>query len=125
MKIQCFILDSEQKKLAVQFSGDLSIHNTELSYEYLRISSPGNTAKNTKSGQVAPVSHKKEVVLTHIESVAKHGYRLIFDDGHNTIYSEEFVQTLVHEYEERWHNYLNELTTSGHSRETMIDFKQL
>jgi len=70
-------------------------------------------------------SHKKNVLLTHIESVAKHGYRLIFDDGHSAIFSEEYIQTLALEYESRWKNYLDELKISGHSREAMIDIKQL
>lgn len=125
MKIQRFVIDSSLKKLVIEFSSTENSNNAELSFEYLRISSPSNPAKKQKNGQVAIVCHKKEVVLTHIECVAKHGYRLIFDDGHNAIYSEETIQTLVLEHEERWSSYLSELKASGHSREAMIDFKQL
>ena len=125
MKIQGFILDNDQRKLMVEFSANEKITATELSFEYLRISSPESSAKNMKNGQKAVISHKKNVVLTMIESVAKHGYRLIFDDAHSAIYSEDTLQTLVLEYEQRWNNYLAELKASGHSREAMIDFKQL
>jgi len=125
MKIQSFILDNNQKKLKIEFSASESTIDTELSFEYLRISSPANSAKKMKNGQVAIISHKKDVALINIESVAKHGYRLIFDDGHNAIFSEDTLQTLAVEFEERWSNYLSELKTSGHSREAMIDFKQL
>lgn len=125
MKIQHFVLDNDQKKLKVEFSASEKVTDTALSFEYLRISSPENSAKKMKNGQVAIVSHKKDVTLINIESVAKHGYRFIFDDGHNAIFSEDTLQTLAIEFEERWSNYLSELKASGHSREAMIDFKQL
>jgi len=125
MKIQNFVIDSSLKKLVIEFSSTENSNNAELSFEYLRISSPSNSGKKQKNGQAAIVCHKKDVVLTDIECVAKHGYRLIFDDGHNAIYSEETIQALVVEHEERWSGYLSELKASGHSREAMIDFKQL
>ncbi len=125
MKIQNFVLDNQLKKLTIEFSSNIKIENAQLSFEYLRISSPDNAAKKQSNGQVAVISHKKDVALINIESVAKHGYRLIFDDDHNAIYSEDTLQALIIEFEERWSNYLTELKASGHSRETMIDFKQL
>ncbi len=125
MKIQNFILDNHLKKLAIEFASSMGVDNAQLSFEYLRISTPDNTAKKQSNGQVAVISHKKDVQLLNIESVAKHGYRLIFDDGHNAIYSEDTLLTLSAEFEVRWNNYLTDLKASGHSRETMIDFKQL
>lgn len=125
MKIQNFVLDNSQKQLFVEFNDNKNLANSQLSFEYLRISSPANIAKKQKNGQVAIVSHKKDVALIKIESVAKHGYRLIFDDGYNAIYSDDMIQTLILEFEERWSSYLSELKASGHSREAMIDFKQL
>jgi DUF971 family protein len=117
MKITRLIIDKTLHSLAIEFSKNENISDAQLSFEYLRISSAG------KPGQV--VSHKKNVLLIHIESVAKHGYRLIFDDGHSAIYSEKHIKTLVLEYDSRWRNYLSELKVSGHSREAMIDIKQL
>jgi len=123
MKIARFLIDNTLNNLTIEFSADVAIENIQLSFEYLRISSPANSTKKSKTSQVT--THKKDVLLTNIESVAKHGYRFIFDDDHSAIYSEQYIQTLVLEYELRWQDYLAELKTSGHSRDTMIDFKQL
>ncbi|TWX68629.1 DUF971 domain-containing protein [Colwellia demingiae] len=125
MKVTRFIIDNTVHSLTIEFSANENIANTQLSFEYLRISSDANSAKKNKAGQVQVTSHKKNVLLVNIESVAKHGYRLIFNDGHSAIFSEEFIQTLALEYETRWQDYLSELKDSGHSREAMIDFKQL
>ncbi|MCJ8295350.1 MAG: gamma-butyrobetaine hydroxylase-like domain-containing protein [Colwellia sp.] len=125
MNITHFVIDNNQHSLTINFSASKVIANTELSFEYLRISSPANLAKKLKPGQIAITSHKKAVLLVNIESVAKHGYRLIFDDDHSAIYSEEYLQRLSVEYKERWQQYLAELKSSGHSREAMIDIKQL
>lgn len=119
------MLNNKQNQLKIEFSAKENTANAQLSFEYLRISSPANSTKKMKNGQVAVISHKKAVALTNIESVAKHGYRLMFDDGHNAIYSEDYIETLVLEYEERWKSYLSELKASGHSREAMIDIKQV
>jgi len=123
MKITRFIIDNALHSLAIEFSTNKNITEAQLSFEYLRISSAASPASKVKAGQV--ISHKKNVLLTHIESVAKHGYRLIFDDGHSVIFSEAYLQTLALEYESRWQDYLGELKISGQSREAMIDIKQL
>ena len=125
MKITRFIIDNALHSLTIEFSASENIANAQLSFEYLRISSNASSAKKNKAGQVQVTSHKKNVLLVNIESVAKHGYRLIFNDGHSAIFSEEFIQTLAVEYETRWQDYLSELKNSGHSREAMIDIKQL
>jgi DUF971 family protein len=127
MKIARFIIDNALHNLTIEFSASAAIENSQLSFEYLRINSPANSTKKPKSGQALTqvVSHKKDVLLVNIESVAKHGYRFIFDDEHSAIYSEQYIQTLVLEYKVRWQDYLDKLKTSGHSRDTMINFKQL
>ena len=122
MKITGFVLDNSQNTLAIALSVNKHITDTQLSFEYLRVNSP---VQQSKSGQANVISHKKNVVLTSIESVAKHGYRFTFNDGHSAIYNEDYIQTLVLEYEARWQGYLDELKLSGHSREAMIDIKQL
>lgn len=121
MTIIRFIINNTLHNLTIEFSASTAIENTQLSFEYLRISSPASSTKK----QTQVTSHKKSVLLVKIESVAKHGYRLIYNDGHTAIYSEEYIQTLALEYEERWQHYLREIKASGHSRETMIDIKQL
>lgn len=125
MKVISFIIDKKQNDLTIEFSDSNNMKSPQLSFEYLRISSPENSTKKLKPGQTQVTSHKKNVVLANIESVAKHGYRLTFNDGHNAIYSEAYLHTLVLEHEVRWQQYLADLKTSGHSREAMIDIKQL
>jgi len=130
MKITGFIIDNTLNNLTIEFSANAAINNAQLSFEYLRVSSPANSVKKTSvnqagqaSGQVT--SHKKAVQLVNIESLAKHGYRFIYNDDHRAIYSEEYLQTLVVEYDTRWQHYLSELKASGHTRDAMIDIKQL
>jgi len=130
MKIRNILIDKSSGLLNIEFSAQGLLSKTsqsqfELSFEYLRISAPSSQGKKLKNGQVAVISHKKNVVITNIESVAKHGYRLIFNDGHQDIYSEAYLQTLSVEFEQRWQEYLDSLKVSGHSREAMIDIKQL
>ena len=125
MKITHFIIDNVEKSLTVEFSINENITNIVLSFEYLRISSPIDSAKKMKNGQVAIISHKKQVNLVNIERVAKYGYRLIFNDDHSAIYSEAYIHTLAIEHDMRWQAYLDKLKVSGHSREAMIEIKQL
>ncbi|WP_371186847.1 gamma-butyrobetaine hydroxylase-like domain-containing protein [Thalassotalea maritima] len=117
MQIQRFTLDKRQAELAIVF-----VDGTEqqLSFELLRVYSP-----LTQTGQKHVVSHKKMVQLLAIEPVAKHGFRLLFDDQHSAVYSELLLSQLAQNKESMWQQYLQQLQTSGHSRETMIDIKQV
>ncbi len=125
MKITRLVMDNEQRSLGVDFSTSDECDNAQLSYEYLRISSPASANKKQKNGDKLLESHKRNVAIIKIECVAKHGFRFTFDDGHNDIYSETYIVTLIQEYQIRWQRYLTELKASGHSREVMIDIKQL
>lgn len=123
MKISHLIIDNALHQLSIEFSA-ADISTAQLSFEYLRISSPAKSV-NKPNAKHQVISHKKVVRLLAIENVAKHGYRFIFDDDHSAIYSAQYLQTLVVEHDNRWQNYLNQLKASGHSREAMIDIKQL
>lgn len=92
----------------------------QLSFEYLRVFTPPLGNK-----QQALVSHKKSIILTAIENVGIHGYRLVFDDQHSAIYSSEYLEQLIAEHDQRWQHYITELKASGHSREAMINITQL
>lgn len=123
MTIKKFIINTVDKSLSVL----ADIHNTKdklslLSFEYLRISSP-NTVTNKQSPTI--ISHKKQVQLLAIEPVARHGYRFIFDDQHAAIYSDSYLQVLITEQSARWQTYLDDLKSSGHTREAMISIKQV
>jgi DUF971 family protein len=117
MKIKQFVINNTQRCITLTADSCVSY---QLSFEYLRISSP-----KVKPKQALVVSHKKQVMLLRIECVAKHGYRLAFDDQHDAIYSDEYLIKLVLEQDHRWQVYLTELEKSGHTREAMIEIKQV
>jgi len=119
MKIKTFFINSTDKTLTIEYTND---DTALLNFEYLRISTP--MAQSSKGKNLLP-SHKKNVQLNAIEIVGKHGYRLLFDDQHSAIYTEEYLQQLITEYDSRWDKYLLELKESGHSREDMINITQL
>ncbi|MEY8200540.1 MAG: gamma-butyrobetaine hydroxylase-like domain-containing protein [Colwellia sp.] len=119
MKITQFSIDDTKKSLTIHFMNGEAV---PLSFEYLRVLSPSITATKAQSSIVA---HKKRVVLTAIENVGKHGFRLLFNDEHYAIYSEEYLILLSQEFQPRWHNYIAELKASGQSREEMINITQL
>lgn len=117
MIITGFIIYNTEKKLTLN---SIKSENAQLSFEYLRVFTP-----TTGKKQQTLVSHKKSIMLKAIENVGKHGYRLVFDDGHNAIYSLDYLELLIKEYDQRWQHYLDELKASGHSREVMINITQL
>ncbi|TPH17737.1 gamma-butyrobetaine hydroxylase-like domain-containing protein [Litorilituus lipolyticus] len=124
MKVLRFTLNKQQSTLTTLFIED---DNSELSitlpYEYIRVFSPNQP--KAKGNEIALITHKKQVNIIRIESVAKHGSRFIFDDGDSTIYGHDFLLDIAKNHDLYWQEYLNKLKESGHSREAMIDFKQL
>jgi DUF971 family protein len=117
MNIIGFTINNAENNLTMKFNKSKV---AQLSFEYLRVFSP-----TTGEKQQPLVSHKKSIILTTIENVGKHGYRLVFDDQHSAIYASEYIELLVKEYDQRWQHYLSELKASGHSREVMINITQL
>jgi len=120
-EITHFVLDPAAGSLAVTIN-DKETFN--YGYEYLRVLSP-NRAKGKPGAVVPPVSHKKQVKLLTVEAVGKHGYRLCFDDQHQAIYSPELLIELAKNHDVLWQAYLDELKSTGHSREAMIDITQV
>jgi len=119
MNIQVFLININEKSLTINFNNGESAC---LPFEYLRVFTP---SVNKPTKQQSLVTHKKNVVLTAIENLGKHGYRFIFDDQHNAIYSTEYIALLIEEHDTRWQHYLTNLKASGHSREAIINITQL
>ncbi|MCW8865294.1 MAG: gamma-butyrobetaine hydroxylase-like domain-containing protein [Colwellia sp.] len=119
MRIERFTLNDKQNTLTLVFHDG---NDSELTFEYLRVYSPAISAKKESS---TLVTHKKSVKLSDIESVGKHGFRFLFNDQHSAIYSCEYLIKLCQEQEQRWQDYLDQLKTSGHTREALIDITQL
>lgn len=124
MKIKQLTINSSQQQLTIIFSINNEVIEKNLTFEYLRVSSPEQTSAKKNSGSNV-ISHKKDVRLQNIESVAKHGYRFIFNDSHSAIYSEDYIEAIAFNFEARWQQYLAALKASGHTREAMIDIKQV
>lgn len=125
MKISHFLLDNIEKMLTIEFIDDTSGNDVKLSFEFLRVCGQSLHLTNKKSNNPQIVSHKKNVLLTTIECVGKHGYRLTFNDGYSAVFNDEHLYLLFIERKQRWQDYLQALKASGHSREAKIDIKQL
>jgi len=117
MKILQFTLSVKQKKLTLNFDDN---HQLSFTFEYLRVFSPAEN--KPKGGSTTPeVFHKKNVQLTLIEPLGKHGHRLVFDDQHSAIYTEEIFKNLYKNYQTNWQSYCGGLTSSK-NREASINF---
>ncbi len=139
LTIKQFIIASKTSSLTVNFvsSNQETLNNTmneneqshginfNVSFEFLRVFSPSQTKDKKSKSANQVISHKKLVQLLSIESVAKHGYRLIFDDGHSAIFSEGYLLELHKHHDKMWEKYLSDLKASGHTREATIDITQL
>jgi len=120
-KISRFTIERQTAKLSMLFDDQDS---AALSFEYLRVFAPTDD-KGQPSGLTPKVYHKKQVQLLSIESVGKHGYRFIFDDGHSNTYSTDYLSVLVAEHEQRWQHYLNSASSAINSREATIEIKEV
>jgi len=114
-EIACFTIKQASKEFEVKMKDESSL---SFSIEYLRVFSPANNPKEL-------VSHKKDVAISKIESVGKHGYRLIFDDGHNGIFNLNNFVSLNRQHDLNWKSYLDKINHSPHSREPMINFTEV
>lgn len=125
-KVQQFAINKTTSSLSIFSSDDEQDDDNaiHLSFEYLRVFAPTND-KGQATGAIPKVYHKKQVKLLAIESVAKYGYRFIFDDGHSNIYSDDYLQILASEYQQRWQNYLQSTSAAINSREATIEIKEV
>lgn len=121
--ISHFTIHRQAASLSLQFD-NLKQDSAELSFEYLRVFAPTDD-KGKPVGLSPKVYHKKQIQLISIESVGKHGYRFIFDDGHSDVYSAEYLQVLLAEYEQRWQHYLNSANSVINSREATIEITEV
>jgi len=124
-KVRRFVINSSAASLSILFENVAHDDKTvELSFEYLRVFAPTDD-KGQAIGLTPKIYHKKQVKLLKIESVGKHGYRFIFDDSHNNIYSGDYLTLLAKEYPTRWQAYLQSANSSINSREATIEIKEV
>jgi len=117
-----FAIHQAQKQLEVALaSGD----EFSLPMEFLRVIDANVLISGEGQPSTKLVTHKKDVQLTTIESVGKHGFRLLFDDKFSTILThEQFIELNQHQ-QSLWQQYLDAIKASGFTRETAIDIKAL
>jgi DUF971 family protein len=120
MSIIQFYLSSKQKKLTLNFDNNLQLI---FNFEYLRVFSP--SAIQSKQGKKTPeVYHKKNIQLIGIEPLGKYGHRLVFDDKHSAIFTDENFIDLYENHEINWQLYCDGLTSSQ-NRESSINFVEV
>ncbi|WDD98401.1 gamma-butyrobetaine hydroxylase-like domain-containing protein [Thalassomonas actiniarum] len=138
MKITRFTLAADTATLTLDFIEQKDQEQQyQLSFEYLRVFSPvksapakGKQAQGANPSQVSGweiplIAHKKQVLLKKIEAAGKHGYRFIFDDQHQAIYSEAYLLGLCRQQQVLWPEYLNAMKNNKLTREANISITQL
>lgn len=129
LNVNEFIVNKFDKTLIVKFDNQGVI---EFDMEYLRVVpafafqqlDQQQSAQSQKTN-IKPVSNKKCVLLSIIESLGKHGFRLLFDDGHSVIITIDEFFYLQQNQQSLWQQYLTELNKSGLSREATIDIVEV
>jgi len=108
-------LRKKSRLLAIRFDDGSEF---ELSFEYLRISSPSAEVRGHGPGQETLQTGKENVAITGMDPVGHYALRLSFDDGHDTgLYSWSYLYELGAEKEQRWQAYLDRLTEAGYPRQ--------
>lgn len=118
MQITQFIIENNKQSLTIQASDK---RRFSLTGEFLRVLAPA--VASNKNPQ--PVSNKKLTKIMAIESVGKHGFRLLFDDGFSDIYSPQYLVNLGVNMDSHWQQYLDALATHKLTREATIAIKSL
>lgn len=105
----------DRKSLEIAF-GDEETY--ELSAEFLRVLSPSAEVQGHSPEQRKTISGKRDVEIMQMEPVGNYAVRIIFDDMHETgIFTWAYFRELGQNKEEKWSNYLAELSEKGYSRE--------
>ena len=108
-------LSKDRATLTVSFDNG---ERYELAAEYLRVLSPSAEVQGHSPNERKTVSGKQGVAILEIHPVGNYAVRLDFDDLHSTgIYSWDYFLMLGRNYEAIWHDYLEELSAKGLSRE--------
>lgn len=116
MKISRITHKTQSNALAIEFDSQ----SAELSCEYLRAFMPTESDGPRK---ISP--HLKGVQIAWLDLVGKHGFRIMFDDGQQAVFSPEYVQWLIENFNTNWQEYLAALESQNKSREAKIDIVNL
>ena len=88
-----------------------------LSCEYLRVYSPSAEVAGHGPGQEVLQVGKEDINIESLEPVGNYAIKLIFDDGHSSgIYSWDYLYDLSINYDRKWKDYLQKLSSAGFKR---------
>lgn len=89
-----------------------------LSAELLRVTSPSAEVQGHSEAQRKTVGGKRNVAILSVDPVGNYAVRLGFDDMHTTgIYSWPFLRDLGLNAEQRFQNYIDDLSAKGLDRD--------
>lgn len=107
-------VSADRRTLTVAFKDGRSY---AIEAELLRVRSPSAEVQGHSPAQRVTVGGKTNVAITEVVAVGNYAVRLIFDDGHSTgIFTWAFLSELGEAKEERWAEYIAELSEKGMSR---------
>jgi DUF971 family protein len=107
-------LDRDKRVLTVSFDDGQSF---ALPAELLRVLSPSAEVQGHSPEQRVTVAGKRNVAIARIEPVGNYAVRIVFTDGHDTgLFVWEYLHELGKHKEERWQDYLKELSAKRLSR---------
>ena len=90
----------------------------DLSAELLRVTSPSAEVQGHSEAERKTVGGKRNVAILSVDPVGNYAVRLGFDDMHTTgIYSWAFLRDLGLNAEERFRNYIDDLSAKGLDRD--------
>ena len=90
----------------------------ELPAEFLRVVSPSAEVQGHSPSQRITVPRKKHVKITGMNAVGNYATRIVFDDSHNTgLYAWGYLHLISREKDQRWRQYIEELSAKGLTRE--------
>ena len=90
----------------------------DFSAELLRVTSPSAEVQGHSEAQRKTVGGKRNVTILSVDPVGNYAVRLGFDDMHSTgIYSWAFLRDLGLNADERFRNYIDDLSAKGLDRD--------
>jgi DUF971 family protein len=108
-------LAKERRTLNVTFDDG---HSFSLSAELLRVTSPSAEVQGHSEVERKTVGGKRNVAILSVDPVGNYAVRIGFDDMHTTgIYSWAFLHDLGINAEQRFRNYLDDLSAKSLDRD--------
>ncbi len=93
-------------------------------FELMRVYSPSAEVQGHGPGQEVLQTGKREVGISHVESVGHYAMQPTFTDGHDTgIFSWDYLHRLGTEQADLWQRYEQRLTDAGTSRDAPMPVK--